>query len=206
MPPANSKTAPLSPAKGNPSSTALAELRAALPISLSALARRCGYSKASLSLLFAKGQLPSTPHIRAALLAAVARELKALNLNPAPILHLSKTQTETPTMDPFTLNFFSLLNNPFSPARVNAPADVLQTAEHNLAVQRIMEAGVHQEFLILVGRHGSGKTTAVDAAAAKLESAGACAVVRILQPETEKLKIAGILKAICRHIGSAYRG
>ena len=123
MPPANSKTAPLSPAKGNPSSTALAELRAALPISLSALARRCGYSKASLSLLFAKGQLPSTPHIRAALLAAVARELKALNLNPAPILHLSKTQTETPTMDPFTLNFFSLLNNPFSPARVNAPAD-----------------------------------------------------------------------------------
>jgi len=186
----------------------LARLLKKAAISQRSLARECEVSAATVNLFVKSGILPRSPQLRAKLHDDITQILTGAGCLPSDI-NKALNQEEPPMgLTPQALKHFGFPNNPFSAARVNGPRDVLEVFEHTNAVDRICDAGTYGEFLILVGPQGTGKTIAVDAAEYHLkhERSNSCRVVRILQPDTETIRISHIINSVSRGIGCLYNG
>ena len=73
---------------------------------------------------------------------------------------------------PETIIHYGIRENPFSPSRLKSREDVLKTQEHYLASRRIIKAARDCELLLLIGRQGTGKSTALSSAEEELRSTG----------------------------------
>jgi len=97
-------------------------------------------------------------------------------------------------------------DNPFDPAMIRGERDIYKNEEHTDAVSRIETAALEGRFFILIGRQGTGKTTALDAASVKLTQSSRCRIIRVPAPDTERLKIGHIIDYLAAQLGTKYRG
>ena len=187
-------------------------------ISQRLLAQEAGLSPAAVNNLLRHGAWPINPDHRRRLESALSArgivipaEAGIQSVPKIPKSEIrnpkSKIPKESPMpLDPSDLRHFGLARNPFSAARVNSEAAVLPPDEHSGAVQRIKEAAAHGEFIILVGPQGTGKTTALDAAEDQLARDDRYKIIRILNPQTERLRYGPIIQAIGLNLGTVYNG
>ncbi len=192
----------------NPVKNTLADLVTGIRLSHRKLAAECNVSPATINLIVKHNIWPKSAELTDQLRNDIKQILLSAGCPEAEIDRALKIEEHTMGMNPLTLRHFGWHNNPFSASRVKGPRDVLDLDEHKNAVDRICEAGINSELLILIGPQGTGKTTAIDAAEYRLnnEPNKACRVVRILQPEIENLKIGPIIDSIGRAISCNYQG
>jgi type II secretory pathway predicted ATPase ExeA len=165
-------------------------------------------SPATITRLVNKGQWTESKEKNSAIRDGIFKCLGAAGANEREIRNSLDIQEEhkVSSLTSETMRFFSLVSNPFSPTQIQSGADVLQTSEHTLTVNRIVNAARRGEFIFIVGYHGAGKTTALNDATAKLGSERSCKICRILDPYTEGLKIGAIIDAMGRAVGINYNG
>lgn len=169
-------------------------------LSQAALARACGYSTASISLLLNRGKFPKSSAAKKQLIEAVTSVLVDHKIDPLDVKRAFDQLTGGKPMftglSRNTLKLFQLSTDPFNPTVVRDSNDVYKTLEHSAATQRIKTAADNGELLVLVAEQGTGKTTAVNESEMQLSAQGSYNVVRVALAETSRLTVDSIINQI----------
>jgi len=186
----------------------LADLLLEHNISRRQLSITCGVSPATITRLINEAQWPKIKKTKAAVQDGIFKHLKAAGIKEREINQALEIQEEhkMASLYPQTLQHFDLRDNPFRPSAVKATADVLPTSEHMFTVDRIAGSAKHGEFIAIIGKHGAGKTTALNDALDRLRNEKACKICRVLDPHTVGLRVGSIIDSIGRTLGIPYNG